>query len=100
MFSEKLKKKLENLAIGESVILTDEDDVRWVFSKNAKFGEEKKPWFQVTVVLDYDEEYNSGKTYNLDRKVETVESLFEVYNAPFMEQWLNVGGAVENPCFW
>lgn len=99
MFNEELKKKLENLTIGDSVTFTDEDDIRWTFTKNAKFGEEKKPWFEVTVIFDYDEEYNSGKTYNLDRRVDTIENLYEVFNAPFMEQWRNVGGAIENPCF-
>ena len=99
MFDEKLTKKLENLAIGDSLILTDEDNVRWVFAKNAKFGEEKKPWYEVTVIFNYKEKYNSGKTYSLDRKVETVEGLYEIYNAPFEEQWRNVGGAVENPNF-
>lgn len=100
MFSEKLKKKLENMVIGDSIAFMDEDNVRWVFAKNASFGQEKKPWFQVTVVLDYNEEFNSGKTYSLNRKVETIEDLYEVYNAPFEEQWRNVGGAIENPHFW
>ena len=100
MFSEKLQKKLENMVIGDSIAFMDEDDIRWVVSRNASFGQEKKPWFQVTVVFDYNEECNSGRVYNLDRKVETVESLFEVYNAPFTEQWRNVGGAIENPHFW
>ena len=100
MFSEKLQKKLENMVIGDSIAFMDEDDIRWVVSRNARFGEEGKPWFQVTAIFEWDEEFNTGKVFNLDRKVETIEDLYEVYNAPFEEQWRNVGGAIENPHFW
>ena len=100
MFSKKLEEKLKNLAIGDSLILTDEDNVRWVFVRNARVGEEKKSWYEVVVTFNYDQESNSGETYNLDNKIESIEDLFEVFNAPFEWQWRNVGGAIENPHFW
>ena len=99
MFGKKLKRKLEDLTIGDAVTITDEDGIRWTFARNARFGQEGKPWYEVSITMDYDQEFNSGKVFNLDRKVETIEDLFEVFNAPFMERWKNIGGAVENPCF-
>ena len=89
------KEIIEALAFGEGCRFEWGDDSWFCIAKNAELGKEENPWYEITILWNYNADNNSAEAIlNIDENPHTAEEIMEIMQHPMNFQWRDCGGAL------